>query len=81
MNTKILQRNKKAFNDIKLGLKQLLDFCDEDRTPYVCALKQTKEGYDEIERFVLNGVVRQGLGISEALITYEKMLNPNAYVD
>ena len=76
-----LKRNKKLIEDLKFAIKEFLDFCNEKRTPYICSLKQTKEGYEEIENFVIKAVVRQGLGISEAFITYEKMLNPNTYID
>lgn len=81
MNHDTIKRNEKLIEELKSAIKEFLDFCNEKRTPYICSLKQTKEGYEEIENFVIKGVVRQGLGISEAFLTYEKMLNPNTYID
>jgi hypothetical protein len=41
---------------VKKTLAQYLEFCNEKRTPYVCELKSTPQGYKEIEDFVIKVV-------------------------
>ena len=48
-----IAQNKKTIQDVKNVLSQYLKHCNEKRTPYVCNLKSTKEGYKEVEDFVL----------------------------
>ena len=44
-----IAQNKKTIQDVKNVLSQYLKHCNEKRTPYVCNLKSTKEGYKEVE--------------------------------
>jgi hypothetical protein len=81
MEKNILERNQRAIDGIKSRLAEFLEYCDDDRTPYVCKARQTKEGYAMIEEYVLKSVVYNDKGIMEAVMNYETLLNPNGYID
>ena len=50
-----MEENKKQEITIRLNklIAENLNFCDEESTPYICNLKQSKSGYKEIEKFVI----------------------------
>jgi|7_EtaG_2_1085326.scaffolds.fasta_scaffold272069_2 hypothetical protein len=62
-------------------LEKYLKYCNEKRTPYLCALKETKEGYKEIEDFVLQATIKGHNSVGEAIMDYERQLNPNYITD
>jgi len=67
--------------ECKKILAEYLEYCNEKRTPYLCALKETKEGYKEIEDFVLLSVCNGGNQVGQAIMDYERQLNPNYITD
>ena len=81
MEKHILERNRRAIESIKTAIADFLQYCDSDRTPYLCKAKETKEGYAMIEEYVLKAVVYNNRDITEAIMNYETLLNPNGYID
>lgn len=73
--------NEIVINDVKNTLAQYLKFCNEKRTPYVCNLKSTSEGYKKVEDFVLKVVIKGGNKVGFAIMEMERQLNPNYIVD
>lgn len=71
---KLIQRGKKI-------LAQYLKYCNEKRTPYVCQLKSTPEGYKKVEDFVLRVSIMGGNKIGFAIMELERQLNPSYIVD
>lgn len=67
--------------ELKKLIKDNLDFCDEKSTPYLCKHKETKSGYNDIEKFVIKAFFETNMGVSEALVVKENMLNPNYITD
>jgi len=73
--------NEILIKEVKGVLAQYLKFCNEKRTPYVCNLKSTPEGYKEIEDFVLKVVIKGGNKVGFAIMEMERQLNPNYIVE
>ena len=73
--------NRKLIQEIKDILAQYLKVCNEGRTPYVCNLKSTPQGYKEVEDFVLKVVVRGGNKVGFAIMELERQLNPNYIIE
>lgn len=73
--------NEIIINDVKNVLAQYLKFCNEKRTPYVCNLKSTPEGYKKVEDFVLKVVIKGGNKVGFAIMEMERQLNPNYIVE
>jgi hypothetical protein len=71
------------FNEIKLYTDLYLDeICKGKATPYICALKDTKDGRDKIHQFVINCLSNYtDFSISDALMEMERGLNPNMIND
>ncbi len=66
---------------VKKILSQYLEFCNEKRTPYVCKLKSTPQGYKEIEDFVVQVVIRGKESVNYAIMEKERQLDPNYIID
>tara|TARA_R110000751_G_scaffold145166_2_gene248864 strand:- start:444 stop:683 length:240 start_codon:yes stop_codon:yes gene_type:complete len=77
----LIKESEQLIAECKLILSEYLEYCDEKRTPYVCALKQTKEGYKEIEEFVVHSVCMGGNTAGYAIMEKERQLNPNYITD
>lgn len=60
---------------IRAAIKQALDRCDGKKTPQICALKNTKEGYLKVESDILNIMIKNHLTPSEAIAHVENYLN------
>ena len=73
--------NRKLIQEIKDVLAQYLKVCNEERTPYVCNLKSTPQGYKEVEDFVLKVVVRGGNKVGFAIMELERQLSPNYIIE
>ena len=73
--------NEKLIQDVKDVLAQYLKFCNEKRTPYVCSLKSTPQGYKEVEDFVLKVAIRGGNKVGFAIMEMERQLNPNYIIE
>ena len=73
--------NRKLIQEIKDVLAQYLKVCNEERTPYVCNLKSTPQGYKEVEDFVLKVVIRGGNKVGFAIMELERQLNPNYIIE
>ena len=71
------------FNEIKIYTNLYLDeICKGKATPYICELKDTKEGRDKIHQFVINCLSNYAdFGIADALMEMERGLNPNMIND
>jgi hypothetical protein len=67
--------------EIKMLVRENLKFCDEKSTPYLCAYKQSQEGYKDIEDFCIKAFFETDMDVSEALIMKENLLNPNYLTD
>ena len=71
------------FNEIKIYTNLYLDeICKGKATPYICELKDTKDGRDKIHQFVINCLSNYtDFGIADALMEMERGLNPNMIND
>ena len=69
--------NRRIIQETKDLLAQFLKYCNEERTPYVCKLKSTPEGYKKVEDFVLRVCFGGGNKVSFAIMELERQLNPN----
>jgi len=67
--------------ELKMLIAENLTFCNLESTPYLCALKETKEGYKEIEDFCIKAFFETDMDVSEALVIKENLLNPNYLTD
>lgn len=76
-----IERNKILIGRVKKVLAQYLKVCNEDRTPYVCNLKSTPDGYKEVEDFVIRVVIKGGNNVGFAIMEMERQLNPNYIID
>lgn len=76
-----IEENRQLIKDVKDVLAQYLKYCNEKRTPYVCQLKSTPEGYKKVEDFVLRVVIKGGNKVGFAIMEMERQLNPNYIVD
>lgn len=76
-----IQENEKLIQEVKDMLAKYLKFCNEKRTPYVCQLKSTPQGYKEVEDFVLKVSIRGGNKVGFAIMEMERQLNPNYIID
>ena len=77
------QENDILFNEIRIYTNLYLDeICKGKATPYICELKDTKEGREKIHQFVLNCLSNYtDFGIADALMEMERGLNPNMIND
>lgn len=71
------------FNEIRIYTDLYLDeICKGKATPYICELKDTKEGRDKIHQYVINSLSNYtDFGIADALMEMERGLNPNMIND
>lgn len=80
-----IQMKRKERELLMVELKKLiadnLEFCDEKSTPYLCKHKRTIKGYKDIENFVIKAFFDTNMGVSEALVQKENILNPNYLTD
>jgi hypothetical protein len=67
--------------EIKMLIRENLEYCSSNSTPYLCAYKQTKEGYNDIENFCIQAFFNTNMDVSEALVMKENLLNPNYLTD
>jgi len=67
--------------DLKMLIRENLKFCDDKSTPFLCAYKETEEGYKDIEDFCIKAFFETDMDVSEALIMKENLLNPNYLTD
>jgi hypothetical protein len=64
---------------IREQIRQQLNLCDEFDTPQVCAMKETSEGYQEVEKLILQKVMYgSDISIADAIVEIENEYNPNA---
>ena len=67
--------------EIKMLVKENLNYCDAKSTPHLCAYKQTEQGYKDIENFCIKAFFETDMDVSEALVMKENLLNPNYLID
>tara|TARA_R110000765_G_scaffold337094_1_gene427428 strand:- start:179 stop:442 length:264 start_codon:yes stop_codon:yes gene_type:complete len=76
-----LEEKRRLFKDMKSVIAAYLKECDAKTTPFVCEMQSTKEGYDEIEQFVLNLMVVDNYTVGSAIMVKERQLNPTLIND
>lgn len=70
-----------VIENAKKMIRSFVDrFCNENDSFYVCRLKETEEGYKNLEQFVLRRMSK-GDTISQAINLKERLLDPNRIVD
>ena len=74
-------KSKAVILELKMVIKEYMDFCNEKNTPYVCKLKNTQEGYKAIEDFIIQSILETDMSVSEAIVQKERILNPNYLTD
>lgn len=85
-SNEVLEINEEVqmlFDKIRLMTDVYLnEICKGKATPYICDLKDTKDGREEIHQFVLNCAFNyDDFSIGEALMEMERTLNPNMIND
>ena len=77
------QESDILFNEIRIYTNLYLDeICKGKATPYICELKDSKEGREKIHIYVLNCLSNYtDFGIADALMEMERGLNPNMIND
>ena len=73
--------NEFLLMEIKMLVRENLNFCNKQSTPYLCSYSQTEEGYKDIEDFCIKAFFETDMDVSEALIMKENLLNPNYLTD
>ena len=76
-----IERNEKLIGRVKRVLAEYLEVCNEERTPYICKLKETPQGYKVVEDFVIKVVIKGGNNVGFAIMEMERQLNPNYIID
>lgn len=56
---------------VRQAIKTALDKCDSAKTPYVCNLKSTKEGYLRLESQIIGIMIKNDFTPSEAIAHIE----------
>jgi len=84
--TNIMKKEKTISRDllmieIKMLIRENLKYCSRKSTPYLCAYKETEEGYKDIENFCIQSFFNTNMDVSEALVMKENLLNPNYLTD
>lgn len=74
-------RNEILIMELKMLIRENLNFCSNENTPNICALKQSEDGYKEIEDFCVKAFFETEMNVSEALVMKENLLNPNYIID
>jgi hypothetical protein len=58
-----------------------LDSCNKLDWPYVCHMKDSKDGRKEIENMIIEQVKASGISVGQALDRIERAYNPNRMED
>lgn len=80
-NNTTKKRNEILMMELKMLIRENLNFCNYENTPNICSLKETEEGYKEIEDFCIKAFFETEMNVSEALVMKENLLNPNYIID
>jgi len=66
-------------DELKNQIKQQLDLCDSTETPTICAIKETPNGYADIEKMVIEKVLYgPDPSIANAIVEIENTYNINS---
>ena len=76
-----IQEKRELFDRAKQTISAYLKDCDSDTAPYVCKMKNTKEGYAELEQFILNLMCLEGYTVGQAIMIKERQLDPSLLND
>lgn len=76
-----IQEKRELFDRAKKTIAAYLKDCDADTTPYVCKMKDTKQGYEELEQFILNLMCIESYTVGQAIMIKERQLNPSLLND
>jgi hypothetical protein len=66
---------------VKALIAEQMKICNTQFKPYLCKLKETAEGYKEIEDFCIQQFFETDMDISDALTLKEQLLNPNYIIE
>jgi hypothetical protein len=66
---------------LKALIAEQVKMCNRDYKPYLCKLKETQEGYQEIENFCIRAFFETDMDVSDALTLKEQLLNPNYIIE
>jgi hypothetical protein len=73
--------NEWVLIQVKALIAEQMKICNSEYKPYLCKLKQTEEGYKEIENFCVQQFFETDMDISDALNLKEQLLNPNYIIE
>tara|TARA_R110001592_G_scaffold90231_2_gene265427 strand:+ start:1445 stop:1681 length:237 start_codon:yes stop_codon:yes gene_type:complete len=76
-----LQKREILVTNIKSTIDKYLEYCNEENTPYVCKLKNTKGGVENIHNFILKCMFDKQMEMGESLSNLERYLDPNYLTD
>lgn len=66
-------------DELKKSIKQQLDLCDAVDTPTICAIKQTAEGFADLEKMIIEKVLySDDTSIANAIVDIENTYNINS---
>ena len=69
------KEKQKLIDDCIYLIDEYLKFCNEKSTPYVCKLKDTEGGVEQIKNYVINRMMA-GKPVGEAIMELERQLDP-----
>lgn len=81
-----MKRTKKSDSEwllvqLKALIGEQMKICNSEYKPYLCRLKETPQGYEEIENFCIRAFFETNMDVSEALTAKEQLLNPNYIIE
>jgi hypothetical protein len=75
----IKKKTMSKLDQLKNQIKQQLDLCDSTETPTICAIKNTPDGYADIEKMVIDKVLYgPDPSIANAIVEIENTYNINS---
>jgi hypothetical protein len=75
------KNNEWVLIKVKALISEQMKMCNTEYKPYLCRLKETEEGYKEIENFCVQQFFETDMDISDALTLKEQLLNPNYIIE
>lgn len=64
-------------NKLKEQISLELEYCDSVNTPFVCGQISDKEGYEKIEKLIIDLICGDALSINDAILQLERTFNIN----
>lgn len=66
-----------VIKELKENIALQLEFCNPNDTPWLCNQISDSEGYNKIEKLIIELVCGEAMSISQAITQTEQLYNPN----